>query len=160
VNPASSPVIAHGYARPLSLLWNGGTRELWLSGSDPRWAAPVSVLRVDGERRAEWPWVPSPVNVGATASQSAIVARLLALSPSSGSTTAPPIWVVQEDGVAQRITGSSGRGVLHVERVQLDRLGRVIAIAESAGRGGMLVATETATRQSQVWRLSPRDTVP
>jgi glucose/arabinose dehydrogenase len=151
-NPTSSPVIAHGYAMPVSLEWNSGARELWLSGNDPRWPSQVSVLRVDVDRRAAWPAVPSPVSSQAAASRVAVTPPLLAINASPALASMQQIWAVQENGVAQRILRSSGRGVLRIDGLTIDQLGDVVAISR-APANDLVLATQTRDLRSLVWRL-------
>ena len=59
-SPAGSPILAHGYARPVALAWDAAERRLWLSGSDPRFPQPIAHLAVDQLRGQEWPHLPQP----------------------------------------------------------------------------------------------------
>jgi hypothetical protein len=152
-------VIAHGYANPASLVWNTGTGELWLTGNDPRLPSPVSVLRVDVDRRAVWPRVPSPVNVATVSSRFAsLAAPVLAATPSSVATNMQQVWMVREDGVAQRIMRSSGRGALRLDGATIDQLGPLVALSQGPG-DDLLLATQAPGREALVWRLTRRDTV-
>jgi hypothetical protein len=154
-NPTSSPVIAHGYAHPTSLVWQSAGGELWLSGSDPRWPSPLSTLRIDFDH-PEWPWVPSPVDVNRAGL--AETPPLLAAPAGSSPADLQQIWLLQGDGVARRATRTPGHGAVRFEAARLDRLGPVVALSKGLGRDLLLAAKSSET--SEIWRLTPQSSTP
>lgn len=91
-NPAASPVLALGYGRPAALVWDGVSRQLWMSGADIL-SDPVTAIPVD-EVRADWPWIPQT-----RASGNVFPVPPTTLSLTSGPTLAEPrfLWLAAVD---------------------------------------------------------------
>jgi len=150
-NPQASPVIAHGYANPSSLVWDADARRLWLSGTDPRWGV-VSRLDVEKDDRVDWPWLPSPV---VTASQASPEVRALALTAPSGSDQSRHVWLLQDGQGPQRAALVPDRGPLRFSVAQMEALGQVVGVAAGM-RGSLLVVSQSETGGvSDLWRLIP-----
>jgi len=62
-----SPVLAHGYAQPVSLVWSAARNELWLAGFDADWDGALARLPLGGDV-AEWPRTPTVANLDAGSS--------------------------------------------------------------------------------------------
>lgn len=90
-NPTTSPVLAHGYARPLSMAWDELAERLWLSGTGG-FPQPIVYLDMgDPPESREWPRVP----------------RSMSIHQSGGVASGP--WIA---GIATR--GSFGQAVMLV----------------------------------------------
>jgi glucose/arabinose dehydrogenase len=152
-NPTASPVIARGYARPTGLVWNGETRELWLSGDDRGLPSPVSTLRIDFDSGRGWPWLPAPVDA-------THLGLPLKDAPLSVAVTAPgagsqQVWLRLGNGIVQRAAHVSGQKILRFDATGLDRLGQVVAISQGSARELVLATESVSGGQSTIWRLTP-----
>jgi hypothetical protein len=61
---AGSPIIARGFDRPVSLVWNSATDALWLAGSTMQGAADLVQLPLQ-TASSEWPRMPARADVAA-----------------------------------------------------------------------------------------------
>jgi hypothetical protein len=71
-NPAASPIVAQGFARPTGILWDAAAQQLWLSGVDEHASSTVARIPLDASAPAGlWPRVPRAVVIS---SQGAVAA--------------------------------------------------------------------------------------
>ena len=100
---AGSPILAHGYAEPTSLVWSSVGNQLWLAGDDGAWEGRLARLALSGDA-AEWPRMPA----GVALDRDAMILSLFSAGPStSGSTTARVetggVALIDDEGVLLRI---------------------------------------------------------
>ena len=151
-NPQASPVIAQGYARPSSLVWDSIARQLWLSGVDPRWG-PVSTLRVEGENLGEWPWLPSPAT---PPSPDSAEVPALSLTAGSGPDESRHIWLLRGARRPERAVVEPGRRtLLKFSSVGIPAMGQIADVAAGADGTLVLITRLGSSRLSDVWRLTP-----
>jgi hypothetical protein len=145
-NPNGSPIVAHGYANPSSLVFDRATHQLWLAGSDALWPDPVSTLPVD-LRGAEWPWRPSVVPTGDV--RLANPARLAV----TRDIASRYVWWIRNDGVLERVAASATRGAQLSGSAQIGSIDKVMVIGQGLSQDLLLVTQEGTG--STVWRLVP-----
>jgi hypothetical protein len=158
VNPYQSPIIAHGYDHPASLVWDDGTRSLWLSGSDSRWSSPVSTLQIEPDARRQWPWLPAQAE--SLASQSpAHGFPLLAVTTGSDQGRSRYLWLAEgSESLARAALAAGRRSPGRAAAIAFDQLGGVVAITDD--RADQLIVVTRRPLSSGIdtwgiWRLSP-----
>ena len=79
---AGSPILAHGYAEPTSLVWSSVGNQLWLAGDDGAWEGRLARVPLSGDA-AEWPRTPAAVALGGDAT----IRSLFSAEPSTRGAT-------------------------------------------------------------------------
>jgi hypothetical protein len=156
-NPTPSPVLARGYARPASLLWDPVYRQLWLSGMDAGLRPVVSVLPLAAQQGMPWPWATRAVVLQGAGPQLAGPPHIVF---SGAGTSAHPrrLWALPEQGVVRRTFLQRDHDTLRLDEVSFGRLGNIRWIADGSG-GTLLAVSEIAPTPGrvlqQMWRLTP-----
>jgi hypothetical protein len=152
-NPALSPVIAHGYAHPSALVWDGAGNRLWLAGSDARTATAVATLQTDDNARMPWPWSPIGVALEGVAASTASTPRVTMTINRGGQSRS--LWVVPAPGQVYRATVQSNDRQLPFARVMFGTIADVVTVVGGPD-GSLLLISESAqpsVRSSRIWRL-------
>jgi hypothetical protein len=153
-NPQPSPVIAHGYARPSALVWDGVTHQLWLAGVDAGWSSPVAVLPTRLDRRLTWPWSPVAVLLHAGPGVAAASPHF-AIAGASALAESRQAWFVPSPGEVYRSPVLPDRGPLQLARVDLEAIGNVHMVIGESDTSLIVVAKpeRSTSRSSEIWRL-------
>jgi hypothetical protein len=155
-NPRTTPVVAQGYSTPSSLVFDGAGRQLWLAGSDPALASPVSQLPTDFERANEWPR--RPMQIPTKDAQLSTPPGLAVLTTGA----ARHAWWIRRDGGAERGSISSSAGAPFADRRGLGGISHIVAIAPGPSQDVILVTRAGGPSDpiSTMWRLVPRSLQP
>lgn len=103
-----SPVFAHGYARPTSLVWSGAQNELWLAGRGADWDGPLARLPLAGNA-AEWPRLPGTAVLDSDSPIVSLSAARTARASSAAGGVSGSVILVDEDGTLMRVDTQTQR---------------------------------------------------
>jgi hypothetical protein len=149
-NPAASPVLAHGYARPATVYWDARAHQLWLSGTGGGVPPPIAYveLGVPTESR-EWPRFPRSAWAGAASDPTTMGIALQRSSPQA-------VMLVPENHGSGVQTASPGGPSEEFDYVRLDHLGTPLAVASGPDGGIHIALRDPALDTFSIVQLRPR----
>jgi hypothetical protein len=140
----SSPILARGYARPSSVLYEPNASRLWIAGSSSAWKSPVAVIPLADRGRLATTSADAPVRMPGVALRN------------RGGTL--ELWLA--DGVAYR--GTIANGALQQLQPVQTGLGDLRGIVMGSDNELMVVVRSglTGSVASEIVRLVPRSSAP
>jgi len=170
-NPQVSPVIASGYGRPTSLVWDSAGGYMWLAGADAQSPTPVAVLPSRAARGTPWPWQPAGVGLDGDQRPTESSPRLTVTGESSprltvtgdGAQSRPRrVWFVAAPGMTYRASVQSDDRRLQMSPVVFGAIPNVSMVVTGPDASLILVSEpDPASRVTDLWKLTPmRSAVP
>jgi hypothetical protein len=151
-----SPVLAHGYAEPASLVWSGTQNELWLAGTGADWGATFARLPL-GDETGAWPRVPASADFDGGTS---IVSLFSTGRTMRGSVSVTESLIgIDDAGAMSQIDARTGRIALALWAPESEPGGEPASAAIDGADIYIVLATTTdqVVSSSQIVRLRQRN---